>query len=588
MIERDGSDRTGRKPLLRIRELSVGYAGHLGVTEVVRGVSLDLAPGECLGVVGESGSGKSQTFLALMGLSGAGARVRGSVCLEDRELIGLPERAVNRLRGARMAMIFQDPLTALSPHVRVGTQIAESLMRHGGLSAGDARVEARRWLDRVRIPDAAARYRQYPHELSGGMRQRVMIAAALAAQPRLLIADEPTTALDVTVQAEILDLLDELRRDTGSALVLITHDMGVVARLTDRICVMQTGRIVETGAADHILTAPSEPYTRRLLAAVPRVSGAGRPGRGILAPVSPDAATVLKVDELKVVFRIGRSVLRQGRALAAVDGVSFAVRAGETLGVVGESGSGKSTLSRAALRLLPADAGVVTLLGEPLSPHDRHSLQRARRDLQIVFQDPLGSLDPRLSVGQIVAEPLLTHRPGLLKGERRAIVGEWLEHIGLSPDIMGRYPHQLSGGQAQRVGIARAMVLGPRLVVCDEAVSALDVSIRAQVVDLLIALQARMGMAMLFISHDLAVVREVSHRILVMRAGRVVEEGATKAVLGDPRHAYTRTLLASVLEPDPAERHGRRRLPAEPASEVTGGLVDVGAGHRVAAAGGRP
>ncbi len=554
-------------PLLEIENLSISY-GRERRTEVVRGVSLHVGPGECLGVVGESGSGKSQTFLAVMRLLAEEAATTGSVRLEGRELLGLEERALNKLRGARMAMIFQDPLTALSPHVRVGEQIAETLRAHRGRARRVALDEARHWLERVGIREPSARARQCPHELSGGMRQRVMIAAALAAKPRLLIADEPTTALDVTVQAEILDLLDELRGETGAALVLITHDMGVVARMADQVCVMLAGEIVEHGPAERVLQAPAQSYTRRLLAAVPRITGEGRPGRSRLKPAVAGAEPVLECAGLSVTYSLRGGLFRPGRALRAVDNASFTVGAGETLGVVGESGSGKSTLTRAALRLLPADTGSVTLLGEPLSARDRRGLRRARRDLQIVFQDPLGSLDPRLSVGQTVAEPIVTHRPWLSLAERQRIVEAWLERVGLPPEIARRYPHQLSGGQAQRVGIARAMVLDPKLVVCDEAVSALDVSIRAQIIDLLIALQARTGMAMLFISHDLAVVREICHRVLVMREGRIIEEGPAEDVLRAPRHPYTQALLKAVLEPDPRERDRRRTARLSPNSST--------------------
>jgi len=544
--------------VLEISNLSVTFDTPDGEVEAVKGVSLKIDQAECLGVVGESGSGKSQTFLAAFGLSSENARVSGSVKFRGQEVLGMRRKELDTFRGRHVAFVFQDPLTALTPHMTVEAQMSEVLAHHFKLTGQPARQRAIEWLERVRIPEAARRLTQYPHELSGGMRQRVMIAMAMMAEPALLVADEPTTALDATVQAQVLDLIEDLRKDTNAAVALITHDMGVIARMAQRVAVMRRGEVVETGGVEEIYNRPKAEYTRMLLGAVPRIDGARSHQ---LAPPDP-GPPLLVVDDVRVQFpvKVSAGLFGKTKQLRAVDGVSFSLRAGETLGIVGESGCGKSTLARAVVQLLPRNAGSVSFLGRNLVPSEKEAIRKARQDLQIVFQDPLASLDPRMTLGASIAEPLLAFEPLLTRAQREERVKAMMAQVGLDPDLINRYPHELSGGQNQRVGVARAMILKPKLVVCDEAVSALDVSIQAQIMKLLIDLQREFHTSMLFISHDLAVVREISHNVLVLYLGRAVEYGPAETILTDPRHPYTKALLAAAPTPDPDVARNKPRV----------------------------
>ncbi|MBL8542634.1 MAG: ABC transporter ATP-binding protein [Hyphomonadaceae bacterium] len=546
-------------PVLEIANLAVTFDTPDGDVEAVKGVSLSVGSGECLGIVGESGSGKSQTFLSAFGLTSENAIVSGSVKFQGREVLGLKRRELDSVRGRHVAFVFQDPLTALTPHMTIEAQMSEVLSHHFHVRGEEARRRSGEWLERVRIPEAARRLSQFPHELSGGMRQRVMIAMAMMAEPALLVADEPTTALDATVQAQVLDLIDDLRRDTNAAVALITHDMGVIARMAQRVVVMRRGQVVETGSAEQIYRAPQADYTRMLLKAVPRIEG-----ERYVELASPDAGPpILSVDDVRVSFPVkikDGSLAGKTKQLRAVDGVSFELRAGETLGIVGESGCGKSTLARSIVQLLPRNAGNVTFLGRNLLPSEREAIRKSRQDLQIVFQDPLASLDPRMTLGASIAEPLLAFEPLLTRAGREERVKAMMEQVGLDPDLINRYPHELSGGQNQRVGVARAMILKPKLVVCDEAVSALDVSIQAQILKLLSDLQREFHTSFLFISHDLAVVREISHNVLVLYLGRAVEYGPSEIILRDPRHPYTKALLAAAPTPDPEIARSKPRV----------------------------
>ncbi|MEU3720038.1 ABC transporter ATP-binding protein [Streptomyces californicus] len=544
---------------MEVTDLTVDF----GEVRAVDRLSFTLEPGGALGVVGESGSGKSAAAYALLGLHrGTGARVGGSVLVAGTDVNAADERGLRALRGARAAMVFQDPLSSLDPYYPVGDQIAEVYRVHRPVNRRAARARAVEVLDRVGIPDAARRSRLRPHEFSGGMRQRALIAMALACEPRLLVADEPTTALDVTVQAQILDLLHDLRHETGMGLLLVTHDVGVAAESVDDVLVMRRGAEVERGPVARVLGAPREPYTKELLAAVPRVevrrtASVSAVEGAPLVPAVEDAAPLIEAVDLRRAFGRG-----SGR-VAAVDGVSLTVRAGETLGIVGESGSGKTTLGRMLVRLLDPTSGRLRYRGREIGALPERELRPFRRELQMVFQDPVASLNPRRSVGESVADPL--RAAGERDEERiRDRVGALLERVGLEPAHFERYPHEFSGGQRQRVGIARALAAEPKLIVCDEPVSALDVTTQAQVVALLAELQRELGIGLVFIAHDLAVVRQVSDRVAVMRRGVLVEQGEADAVYEDPRDPYTRQLLAAVPALDPglaaARRAARREL----------------------------
>jgi peptide/nickel transport system ATP-binding protein len=541
--------------LLSVRDLRVGFATEGGRVQAVDGVSFELAPGEVLAIVGESGSGKSVTAQTIMGLTRSpNASIAGSVSFRGQELIDAGDAELQKLRGAEIAMIFQDPMTSLNPVYRVGAQIVEAIRTHRPeVGKEEAHERAARLLDSVGIPDPDRRVDDYPHELSGGMRQRAMIAMALALEPQVLIADEPTTALDVTIQAQILDLLRRLNRERDLATILITHDFGVVAEIADRVLVMHEGRIVERGDLDQVFYATKDPYTRGLLAAVLRLDQAPllRPGRG--------EGALLEVTDLVKHFPVKRGFLvdREVDRVRAVDGVSFSVARGETLGLVGESGSGKSTLSRAVLQLISPTSGSVRFDGREIAGLSRRQMRPLRPLMQMIFQDPYASLNPRKRVGQIVGEPLRIQ--GSASGpELRGQVRGLLDRVGLSPEHYDRYPHEFSGGQRQRIGIARALALRPKLIVADEPVSALDVSIRTQILDLLAELQDDFGLTYVFIAHDIGVVRHVSDRIAVMHDGRIVEEGAADRVCERPSDPYTKTLLAAVPVPDPRESRAGR------------------------------
>ena len=567
-------------PILSVSDLTVSFRSDGRWREVVHGVSFDVGPRETVALVGESGSGKSVSALSILRLLPRDAsRIGGRVRFAGRELLAAPEAEMRRVRGDSIAMSFQEPMTSLNPVLTIGFQIAEALIRHRGLSRSAAEAEALRLLDKVRIPAARSRLHEYPHRFSGGMRQRVMIAMALACRPKLLIADEPTTALDVTIQAQILDLIKSLQDEEGMSVLFITHDMGVVAEIADRTVVMYRGRAVEAGPTARIFDAPAEPYTRALLAAVPRLGTmAGRPrpmrfpvvdrATGLAAPTpeTPDTVRaaerpVLEVRDLTTRFDIRSGLLgRVTGRVHAVERVSFSLAAGETLALVGESGCGKSTTGRSILRLVEPLSGSVLLDGEDVTGLDPKTLRARRQRMQMIFQDPFASLDPRLSVGAAVAEPLLINRLATPREARRR-AEDLLARVGLPPETAGRFPHEFSGGQRQRICIARALALNPRLIVADEAVSALDVSVKAQVVNLMLDLQAELGLAYLFISHDMAVVERVSHRVAVMYLGEIVEIGPRAAIFGDPQHPYTRKLLAAVPVPDPARRGARHALP---------------------------
>ena len=522
-------------PLLSVRDLTVRFSSFVAT----KGISFDIAPGETLALVGESGSGKSVTALSILRLLPPWVTIEGTIALDGQNLVSATPQQLRAVRGNDVGMIFQEPMSSLNPVHTVGKQIGEVLSLHQGLRQTAARKRTLELLAEVGIPDPESRIDDYPHQLSGGQRQRVMIAMALANNPKLLIADEPTTALDVTVQAQILLLLKKLQRQHGMAMLFITHDLTIVRKIADRVCVMTSGAIVESGPTAEIFAHPQHAYTQKLLAAAPKG-----------APILPraDAPILVETKDLKIWFPIRRGLLRKTVGhIRAVDGVDITIRKGETLGVVGESGSGKSSLGYALLRLIPSQ-GKIVVLDQDLSTHSARAMRPMRKHMQIVFQDPFGSLSPRMSVGEIVEEGLKVHQPRLTTTEREAKVTAALSEVGLDPLSANRYPHEFSGGQRQRIAIARALVLEPDFLVLDEPTSALDISIQAQVIDLLRDVQQRRGLTYLFISHDLRVVKALAHSVVVMRNGKVVEAGPAPAIFAQPRDPYTRQLLAAAFD----------------------------------------
>ncbi|WP_458021628.1 glutathione ABC transporter ATP-binding protein GsiA [Kosakonia sp. BK9b] len=601
--------------VLEVSNLAIGFRDEKQVTPAVRHLSFSLKRGETLAIVGESGSGKSVTALSLLRLiEQSGGEVSCDhmyLTRRNRQKVDLTTLSSSQMRGVRgadIAMIFQEPMTSLNPVFTVGEQIAESIRLHQKLGREDALIEARRMLDLVRIPESESILSRFPHQLSGGMRQRVMIAMALSCRPAVLIADEPTTALDVTIQAQILQLIAVLQKEMAMGVIFITHDMGVVADIADRVLVMNQGEAVETGSVAQVFRDPQHPYTKALLAAVPKLgamNGSSLPRRfPLISPKDPlrqEAETeqdtvvpgepILQVRDLVARFPLRTGILnRITREVHAVEGVSFDLWPGETLSLVGESGSGKSTIGRALLRLVENQSGAITFNGERIDTLSANKLQLIRRDIQFIFQDPYASLDPRQTVGDSIIEPLRVHNLlGEAEGRQRV---EWLlERVGLKPEHAWRYPHEFSGGQRQRICIARALALNPRVVVADESVSALDVSIRAQIINLLLDLQRELGIAFLFISHDMAVVERISHRVAVMYLGQIVEIGPRRAVFENPQHPYTRKLMSAVPVADPAHRHAQRVLLSDdmPSNIRKRGesmqrvqLQNVGPGHFVA------
>ena len=588
---------TTRRPVLEVRGLRTQVATPSGAKTVVDGVDFDLHAGEVLCIAGESGSGKSMTSLSIMGLlpQPMARVVGGTVRLDGRDLLQLNERDMRRIRGNELAMIFQEPMTSLNPVLSIGTQIVDAVQSHHPVGSQEARRKALEALAAVRVSEPERRLKQYPHELSGGMRQRVMIAMALACGPKVLVADEPTTALDVTIQAQILQLMRDLRQEYGTAVILITHDMGVVAEMADRVIVMNEGRMVESGPVLDIFENPVQDYTRRLLAAVPKLgsmsgrelplrAGKARPGN------AGDSERVVQVRDLTVRFDIRGGLLQRViKRVHAVERVSFDIRPGETLALVGESGCGKSTTGKALMNLVDWQ-GSVTICGTPTDGLGRGGMRPVRRNIQMIFQDPYASLDPRMRVGELVAEPLVVH--GLASGsELEDRVAYLFERVGLEPGQGSRHPHEFSGGQRQRICIARALSLSPRVIIADEAVSALDVSVQAEVLGLMQELQDDMGLSYLFISHDMAVVEQISHRVAVMYLGQIVEMGRRGDIFDDPQHSYTRKLLQAVPIADPRKRRGAfEKLVGEIPSPVQSidyrpsyvDLVDRGGGHLVA------
>jgi microcin C transport system ATP-binding protein len=541
MESRNGQNVPSQGELIKVEDLSVDFRGGGKITHAVKHVSFDIGHAETVALVGESGSGKTVTALSILKLLPypSASHPSGKIWFKGENLTSLRDSALRAIRGDRISMIFQEPMTSLNPLHTIEQQVGEVLKIHRGLSDRAARIRVLDLLDKVGIDDPKGRLASYPHQLSGGQRQRVMIAMALANEPDLLIADEPTTALDVTIQAQILDLLAKLKAEFNMAMLLITHDLGIVRKMADRVCVMNNGEIVERGATQQIFASPQHPYTKHLLASEPK---------GSPPPANAKAPTILEAKDLRVWFPIKRGFLRSIVGyIKAVDGIDLAVKEGQTLGVVGESGSGKTTLGLALLRLV-SSVGPIVYLGNRIDGYDSKRMRPLRRHMQIVFQDPYGSLSPRLSVGQIIEEGLAIQNPGLSQDERNARVSRALKEVGLDPAFRDRYPHEFSGGQRQRIAIARALVLEPKFLILDEPTSALDVSVQAQIVDLLRDLQRRHKLAYLFISHDLKVVRALANSIIVLRYGKVVEQGPARTVFAKPKTDYTKALLAAAFE----------------------------------------
>jgi microcin C transport system ATP-binding protein len=541
MEVRNGESAAAQGDLINVEDLSVDFRGGGKVTHAVKHVSFDIGRAETVALVGESGSGKTVTALSILKLLPypSASHPSGKIWFKDENLMTLRDSGLRAIRGNKISMIFQEPMTSLNPLHTIEQQVGEVLKIHRGLSDRAARVRVLDLLDKVGIDDPKGRLASYPHQLSGGQRQRVMIAMALANEPDLLIADEPTTALDVTIQAQILDLLAKLKDEFHMAMLLITHDLGIVRKMADRVCVMNSGEIVERGRAQQIFASPQHPYTKHLLASEPK---------GAPPPANAKAVTILEAKDLKVWFPIKRGFLRSIVGyIKAVDGIDLAVKEGQTLGVVGESGSGKTTLGLALLRLVSSE-GPIVYLGNRIDSYDSKRMRPLRRHMQIVFQDPYGSLSPRLSVGQIIEEGLVIQNHGLSQDERNARVARALKEVGLDPAWRDRYPHEFSGGQRQRIAIARALVLEPKFLILDEPTSALDVSVQAQIVDLLRELQKKHKLAYLFISHDLKVVRALANSIIVLRHGKVVEQGPARTVFAKPKTDYTKALLAAAFE----------------------------------------
>jgi oligopeptide/dipeptide ABC transporter ATP-binding protein len=541
--------------LLEVNNLSVSYPD--AAEPAVKELCFSLERGDSLGVVGESGAGKTQTALAIMGLLPANARVHGGVSFDGTELVGAPTAVLNRIRARKIAMVFQDPLAALNPYVAIGKQLGRILLEHGLCEPGEVAGRTLAMLNKVGLPDPERQYRAFPHQLSGGMRQRVMIGAALLGEPDLVIADEPTTALDVTVQAQILHLLKEMKEESGVALLLITHDLGVVAGNCRRMLVMDQGRMLEEGTTGEIFACPDSAKMRALLAAAPRITA-----MSTAVPPATGREVILDIHELSVSFAERRGFRHE--RLRALRPMNLTLFRGETLAIVGESGSGKTSLARALVGLIPADSGRVMFLGKTLPALVNAREQASRREMQMVFQDPLASLNPAMRISDIVAEPLRVHEPG--NGGHEDTVEGIMAQVGLGPELLERYPHELSGGQAQRVAIARALVLRPKMIICDEAVAALDGTVQNEILELLQAEQARSGLSLIFITHDIAVVRQISHRVLVMYMGRLCELATNEQLFGRPRHPYTKALLNAVPVPDPMAKPVDALLSGEVAS----------------------